>query len=80
MSPETAPAGRNPAKPARLELRAISRRFGSTVALDRVDLVLRPGEVHALLGANGAGKSTLIGIVAGVRRADSGEILSLIHI
>ncbi|HEY8870512.1 MAG TPA: sugar ABC transporter ATP-binding protein [Candidatus Limnocylindrales bacterium] len=75
MSPETAPAGRNPAKPARLELRAISRRFGSTVALDRVDLVLRPGEVHALLGANGAGKSTLIGIVAGVRRADSGEIL-----
>ena len=74
MSAGFAPAGGNPSLPARLELQGLSKRYGSTLALDGVDLSLGPGEVHALLGANGAGKSTLIGIVAGARRADSGEI------
>jgi rhamnose transport system ATP-binding protein len=58
-----------------LEMRGISKRFGSTQALDGVGLALYPGEIHALLGENGAGKSTLIKIMTGVHRPDSGEIL-----
>ncbi|MBV8414562.1 MAG: sugar ABC transporter ATP-binding protein, partial [Verrucomicrobia bacterium] len=54
--------------------RGISKRFGSTLALDRVDLILHPGEVHALLGENGAGKSTLINILAGELQPDGGDI------
>ena len=58
-----------------LEMRDISRRFGSTQALDGVRLSLYPGEIHALLGENGAGKSTLIKIITGVHQPDSGQIL-----
>ena len=58
-----------------LEMRDISRRFGSTQALDGVSLSLYPGEIHALLGENGAGKSTLIKIMTGVHQPDSGQIL-----
>lgn len=48
-----------PAGPADLAaMCSIGRRFGSTVALDGVDLTLRAGEIHAVLGANGAGKTT----------------------
>ncbi len=57
-----------------LELRGISKRFGVVQALDGVDLVLRRGEVHALVGENGAGKSTLIQIAAGVYPPDAGRI------
>jgi ABC-type uncharacterized transport system ATPase subunit len=58
-----------------LELRRISKRFGDTQALSEADLVILPGEIHALLGENGAGKSTLVAIAAGRLPADSGEIL-----
>jgi len=57
-----------------LELRGISKSFGSTHALIGVDLDVRPGEVLCLVGENGAGKSTLGKIVAGFERQDAGEL------
>lgn len=64
----------NEAAPARLQLRGITKQFPGCLANDQVDLTLRPGEIHALLGENGAGKSTLVKIIYGVLRADGGEI------
>jgi D-xylose transport system ATP-binding protein len=58
-----------------LQLRGISKAFGSVQALSDVDFEVRDGEVMALVGDNGAGKSTLIKCVAGIHGADSGEIL-----
>ncbi|HEX3455552.1 MAG TPA: ATP-binding cassette domain-containing protein [Gaiellaceae bacterium] len=58
-----------------LELRNITKSFGSVQALTDVDFEVRSGEVMALVGDNGAGKSTLIKCVAGTHSADSGEIL-----
>jgi D-xylose transport system ATP-binding protein len=57
-----------------LEVRDVEKRFGATLALDRVSLELREREILALLGDNGAGKSTLIKILSGVVRPDAGEI------
>lgn len=53
---------------------AISKRYGGVQALNDVSLSVRPGEVHALLGANGAGKSTLIGVLSGAVAPDSGHV------
>src|SRR6266699_449885 len=58
-----------------LELRGITKSFGSVQALTDVDFEVQSGEVMALVGDNGAGKSTLIKCVAGIHGADSGEIL-----
>jgi simple sugar transport system ATP-binding protein len=57
-----------------LSANALSKRFGPTVALDRVDLSIHAGEVVALMGANGAGKSTLVKILSGVYQPDGGEL------
>ena len=58
-----------------LETRGIIKDFPGQRALDNVDFDVRKGEVHALIGENGAGKSTLIKIIAGLYRADQGEVL-----
>jgi ribose transport system ATP-binding protein len=57
-----------------LEVKNVAKRYGSVVALKSADLVVEPGEIHALLGANGAGKSTLVKILTGVIRHDAGTI------
>jgi ribose transport system ATP-binding protein len=58
-----------------LDATGVAKRYGAVVALRSASLQVRPGEVHALLGANGAGKSTLVKILTGAVRPDSGTIL-----
>ena len=57
-----------------LELRGITKAFGSLTVNDSIDLKVEAGQIHAILGENGAGKSTLMNIVYGLLKADSGEI------
>jgi simple sugar transport system ATP-binding protein len=58
-----------------LELRQITKRFGDVLANDQVDIVVKPGTIHAIVGENGAGKSTAMRIAYGFYTADSGQIL-----
>jgi ribose transport system ATP-binding protein len=57
-----------------LEINSVAKSYGPVVALKKANLSVRPGEIHALLGANGAGKSTLVKILTGVITSDSGNI------
>jgi branched-chain amino acid transport system ATP-binding protein len=59
---------------ALLEVRGVTKSYGGVEVLRGVDLTVRPGEIHGLIGANGAGKSTLIDILCGQNRHDAGEI------
>ncbi|MEN6436230.1 MAG: ATP-binding cassette domain-containing protein, partial [Anaerolineaceae bacterium] len=57
-----------------LDMKSITKKYPGNTALNNVDLSLKSGEIHALIGANGAGKSTLMKILCGITSPDSGEI------
>ncbi len=59
----------------RLEIRGLTKKFGSFTANDSIDLTVEPGEIHCLLGENGAGKSTLMNMLYGLLTPTAGEIL-----
>jgi len=73
VAPPVGPDGRGPVA----ELRAVTKKYGTTVALDGVNIDLRPGELLAVLGRNGAGKTTAISLWLGLTEADSGEVTLL---
>ena len=60
---------------ADLEVRGIAKRFGSVVAIERVDIDVQRGEFVAIMGPSGCGKTTLLRIIAGLERADAGTLL-----
>ena len=59
---------------ALLEATRVTKRFGSLVAVNRVDVCIEPGTIHAIIGPNGAGKTTFFNCITGVQRHDEGSI------
>ena len=57
-----------------VEVKNMDKRFGSTIALNNVDIEIRRGEIQGLIGENGSGKSTVTSIIAGMQKANSGEM------
>ena len=57
-----------------MSLTGVRRTFGTSIAVDRLDLTVRPGELYALLGPNGAGKTTTLRMIAGLLKPDAGQI------
>ncbi|MGH4030735.1 ABC transporter ATP-binding protein [Actinomycetota bacterium Odt1-20B] len=74
-SPDSPGSPGSPLAAPAVELRGITKEFPGTLANDRVDLSVRRGEIHALMGENGAGKSTLVSVLYGMVRPDAGRIL-----
>lgn len=68
-------SGEGASPPPTVELRSISKRYGSILACDGVDLSLRAGQIHGVLGENGAGKSTLMKMLIGLVHPDAGTIM-----
>ena len=79
MKPESSDSGfmleRHEGESMHLELRGVTKRFGSLVANRNINLNVEPGTIHCLLGENGAGKSTLMNVLFGLLQPDEGEIL-----
>src|SRR4029079_15320759 len=73
--PPSSEAATRPMTELLLEASAVAKRYGAVAALRNASLAVRPGEVHALMGANGAGKSTLVKILTGAVRPDTGTVL-----
>lgn len=61
----------------KLELDAVTKRFGSFTANDRISLTVQPGEIHAILGENGAGKSTMMNTIFGLTSPTAGGSCSM---
>ncbi len=74
MRPIAPPAAKWGFVPPAAHLRGVSKRFGSFVALDSIDLAVAAGEIRGFLGPNGAGKTTAMRILVGLLRADGGEV------
>lgn len=70
-----AQAGSHDPSPTLLEVRALSKRFGPTIAVREASFDIRAGEVHALVGENGSGKSTLVKLLSGVHMPNTGEVV-----
>jgi ribose transport system ATP-binding protein len=80
MSADLSPAcgaGQAGGAPASIEIRGLSKAFPGQRALAGVDMDVRPGEIHALLGENGSGKSTLIKVLAGIYTPDPGSVIKV---
>lgn len=75
ISPKDISAAGASLRPAIYELRGVSKTFGSMTALEKVDLTVREGEFHSVIGSSGCGKSTLLKIMAGLQPASGGSVM-----